>query len=187
MRIFIFSLIMITFFSYSEVADMSIPNGLSKILPNTWDITEASGNNQPYGLAKSEEKYLGLYLEVSGGNPVNFHWLKNGNWNSSPFAVESLELWVMPSEYNEGFFSWFDFKGSKKAKIIYSNDCIKVYVFLTHKIVNQEAFMVAVRGAESSYWSNSPHRDNSVSWEGWEADLVRLFDSNNYCITNQQL
>jgi len=186
MRIFIFSLMMITFFAYSEVVDMSIPNGLSKILPNSWNITETSGTRHPYGLTKGEEKHLGLYLELSGEKSVNFHWLKNGSWNDSPFAVESLELWVMPSEYTEGIFSWFDFKGSKKAKIVYSNDCIKVYAFLTHKVVNKEAFTVAVNGAESSYWSNSPHQQNSVSWTGWEKDLARLFDSNNYCITNQQ-
>ena len=159
--------------SQSEFAEL-----VKQKIPRTWKIIEEKIDVIPsghyWGIDYSGPKGLSFILE--GDLEVLLHWKDGiGEWHQSALAKESIELWVMPSDYNESWKRFFVLHRPRPAELIFSGKIVKVYGLPSHRIQFPEKFNDILSRAKSTSWPDSPANNGRLSWEHGRKILERLF------------
>ena len=79
-------------------------------MPSTWRVVEEKTGVIPYGHydGLKYEGPGGLSLVLEGDRDVFLHWKdKSGIWHQESLAKESLEVWIMPSQYHQSWKRFF--------------------------------------------------------------------------------
>ncbi len=154
---------------------------LKKILPESWYMLSSKGNEFPTGHPKINGKE-GVKYTFVGTLPAKFHWSdKFGDMFSEDLGRESIEIWIMPSNYSKYSFS-LNFKRGKRASIIYRGKCFTAYSYLNHVILDELRFAKLVQSAQSLHWTNTPYHDPKlISWIGWKDKIKKRLTFTDSC------
>ncbi len=148
-------------------------------LPSQWNIAARADGQVPQGHYWGDwgRDYRGLrgrHLVVLGPGAVSMHWRDNGGASrSDPIGRESLDIWIMPGAYREGFWSRVNPEAPKHAAIVVDRDDVRVFAMASHTVVDQLRFEQILTGAIETNWPDSPDRTGDLSWPTWSADLRR--------------
>lgn len=152
-------------------------NKITANLPTTWRIIEEKTEAIPYGHYDGF-KYdgpKGLSLLLEGEQDVLLHWKdKNGDLHKEALAKETLELWVMPSDYHKTWKRFFRMKRSIPAELLYSDKMVKVYGYPGHHIITDEKFKKILLHAVRTSWPDSPTNTGVLSWKNWKEDIQKI-------------
>ncbi len=151
-------------------------------MPSTWRVVEEKTGVIPYGHydGLKYEGPGGLLLVLIGDRDVFFDWKdKSGVWHQESLAKESLEVWIMPSEYHQSWKHFFVMKSPVPAERIYSGKEVKAYGYPTHHIASLEKFeeIVSSFSAVTTSWSDSPINTGVLSWTTWENDIKEVLQN----------
>jgi len=147
-------------------------------MPSTWRVVEEKTGVIPYGHydGSKYEGPGGLSLVLEGDRDVFLHWKdKSGIWHQESLAKESLEVWIMPSQYHQSWKRFFIMKSPVPAERIYSSKEIKVYGYPAHYIPSLEKFEETVSSfpAVTTSWPDSPYNTGILSWTTWKEDIKK--------------
>lgn len=147
-------------------------------LPSDWSVAETKADVLPEGhyWGMEYDGRKGLELVLQGPRDVLFHWKdRNDTWHQEPVAKEALDLWLMPSSYEESWRRFFVMKRPKTAKLLFSGPMVKVYSFPSSRVIAVERVdeIFKLKLAKSTDWRDSPSNTGTLSWETWKDDLQR--------------
>jgi len=145
--------------------------------PRGWSLAETKPDRIPWGHHQSDgyKGHGGTKLILVGPNPVSLHWRdQTGNWHDDPIAKESLEIWVLPSEYREGKASILDPNAKVPAELVSASRSVRIYAIPSHRLNSESEFNVVLGKANATSWPASPYGGTvSLSWKTWQADLAK--------------
>src|SRR5260221_4518218 len=100
-------------------------------------------------------------------------WLaKDGSSYKDAIARESLDIWIMPSDYREGFWSRVNFEAPEHPTEIFAGEDVKVYAIPSHALIDQTRFKEILANAAETNWPDSPSRSRKLSWTTWRTTLA---------------
>jgi hypothetical protein len=143
-------------------------------MPHGWSLAETLEDQIPRGhhLSDGYKGHGGTKVVLVGPTPVYLHWRdQGGSWHDDALAKESVELYVMPPEYRQG---WSGFDAPIPADLVVANQVTRIYGLATHHLNSESEFDRLLQRATVTSWPISPHSGTmSLSWETWKTDVSR--------------
>src|SRR5437870_8484536 len=116
---------------------------IAQHLPPGWTLANRIEGQLPEGhywgdWGRDYKGPRGRQLILVGPRRVELSWRDNaGVWRHEPLAKESLEIWLMPADYSEGFWSRVNPHASPPARLVFSGAMLKVYAVPSHRSDNE--------------------------------------------------
>ena len=144
-------------------------NAITNSLPSGWTMAEQKTNEIPWGhhWNESYDGPKGLLVIVKGVRPVDPEFCDtNGVWRRSTIhvATESLQIWLMPSNYSDSFWSKFSIDRPIQPTIVVNHGPIKVYA--QPSVVTSQNFSEILSTNRGIRWP-----DVTLSWKDWRPQL----------------
>ena len=168
-------------------ADLEAASGVvAAHLPPSWLVASQLEGQLPQGYywgdwGRDYAGPRGRELVLVGPTPVEFSWADDlGVRHREPIAKESLEVWLMPADFSEGFWSRFNPEAPRLALLVSSSAMLKAYAIPSHYITDKSRFDAILPMAMETDWPESPSRarGHALSWSTWRVDLQRALASN---------
>ena len=149
-------------------------NAFEKALPEGWSVAERTLGEIPYGHHYCDDYAgpKGTKVVVVGPKSVHVVWTSlSGQIINSPIAMESLELWFMPPEYQDSRMAWFCLHRPIQPVAILQNSSVLVFGRPSHRLNSKTSLSELLTKASIISWPKSPANDRSqISWASWEKD-----------------
>jgi hypothetical protein len=150
-------------------------NAITNTLPPGWTIAEQKPDEIPWG-HHWNENYTGpkgLLMIVKGLRPVNAEFREtNGTWQAIHVATESLNIWLMPSNYSDSPFAWMSIERPVQLIVVVNHGPIKVYVQPTSLLLSEQQFWEIMHKFNGVRWPDSPtNNPKLLTWKDWRRKL----------------
>jgi hypothetical protein len=100
-------------------------------------------------------------------------WRANdGSSHSEPIARESLNVWIMPANYHEGFWSRINPDAPEPPDEVFVGANVKAFAMPSHVLIDQTRFKNICADAVEMDWPDSPARSKKLSWPTWRPVLA---------------
>lgn len=151
-------------------------------LPAGWVASETRSNEIPFGHYWGDwsgpyQGQRGTLLVITGPKPVSVWWSDNdGRSHRDPVAVESVDVWLMPSAYRNNWRTLVSMHAPPQPDRIFADERVRVYARPSHRLTisDQQFRDDFMRKATQTSWPESPWNEPSrLSWGSWQADLRR--------------
>ncbi|MGI8965358.1 MAG: hypothetical protein ACR2H1_04625, partial [Limisphaerales bacterium] len=147
--------------------------------PPGWTIAERKSNQIPWG-HHWDQNYTGpkgVLVIAKGNRPVNAEFGDpTGKWRVVDVATESLEIWLMPSNYSD---SWLRLSAHRpiQPKVVVNHGPIKVYARPSHLLLSPQDFNKILSNTNSVRWPDSPvNFPKSLTWKDWRLKLSKAIE-----------
>jgi hypothetical protein len=150
---------------------------MARALPSGWTIVERKNGEIPWGHHWCGEYggTKGLKVVIKGVRPVHTEFRgRDGTWRAVPIGTEALEVWLMPGDYSDSFWSWTCFHRPIQPTGVVERGPVHVYA-RPSSVTNSEAEFkkllaesTAVQSPDSP--SNAPE---TLTWKTWRNDLSK--------------
>jgi hypothetical protein len=165
-------------------------NAITNLLPAGWTIAEQKTNEIPWG-HHWNENYTGpkgILVIVKGIRPVNAEFSDtNGTWRAIHVATESLQIWLMPSNYSDSFWAWFSIDRPIQPTVIVAHGPIKVYATPAHLLLSEKQFWEILYKFNGVRWPDSPGNSpvfhspadtpKPLTWKDWQLKLRKAIEN----------
>lgn len=144
-------------------------------LPPRWALVEERTNEIPYGHHWGEN-YVGpkgILIIAKGIRPVNAEFANtNGTWRAVHVATEALEIWIMPSNYSNSFWSWLSISRPIQPVVVVGQGPVKVYASQWAVLLSKKDFNEILKKSAAVRWPD-PQVDSSkfLAWKDWRSRL----------------
>jgi hypothetical protein len=159
-------------------------NAITNTLPLGWTIAEQKTNEIPWG-HHWNENYTGpkgVLVIVKGIRPVNAEFSDtNGTWRAIHVATESLQIWLMPSNYSDSFWAWFSIDRPIQPTVVVNHGPIKVYASPSSLLLSEKDFNEILSTNNGVRWPDSPGNSpifhspsdtpKPLTWKDWRFKL----------------
>jgi hypothetical protein len=156
-------------------------------LPSGWTIANVKSNEIPYGHHWGEN-YIGptgTLVILKGIRPVNAEFSDaNGKWRAARVATESLEIWLMPSNYSDSRFAWLSSDRPVQPIAVINHGLIKVYASQWALLLSDKDFNELLKKSTGVRWPD-PQVDSAkfLTWNDWRQKL-RIAIEKQFAATN---
>jgi hypothetical protein len=131
-------------------------------------------------------------LIVKGVRPVNAEFSNqytNGiwQWHAVHVATESLEIWLMPSNYSDSFWSWFSIDRPIQPTVVVNHGPIKVYASPSSLLLSEKDFNKILSTNNAVRWPDSPGNSpifhfpsdspKPLTWKDWRLKLRKVIEN----------
>jgi hypothetical protein len=155
---------------------------LLQALPVGWSVVERKEGEIPWGHHWCEDYkgVTGTKLVIRGPARAKSRFRDSeGHWTDVAVGAEALEVWVMPTAYEEGWRNNVCFHRPIQPDSVVASRAVRLYARpAAHQNSDEQALFqeqlakaTAVESPESPW--NDPKR---ISWQSWSADLRRAFE-----------
>ena len=147
-------------------------------LPNGWTVATREDGQLPQGhywgdWGRDYAGPRGRHVVAVGPQPVAISWRANdGTAHKDAIARESLDVWIMPANYREGFWSRINLHAPEHPTEVFAGESVKVFAMPSHALVDQVRFKNILANANETDWPDSPARTKKLSWATWRATLA---------------
>ena len=147
-------------------------------LPGGWSVATREDGQLPQGhyWGDSGRDYAGprgRHLVAIGPQPVAMSWRANdGSSHKDAISRESLDIWIMPANYREGFWSRISLHAPEHPTEVFSGSSVKVFAMPSHALIDQTRFKEILANAAETDWPDSPSRSGKLSWTTWQTTLA---------------
>ena len=108
-----------------------------------------------------------------GPQPVAVFWrARDGSSHKDAIARESLDIWIMPANYRESFWSRLSLHAPEHPMEVFSGSSVKVFAMPSHASIDQTRFKEILANAAETDWPDSPSRSRKLSWTTWQTTLA---------------
>jgi hypothetical protein len=154
---------------------------VTNALPSGWTLAERKTNEVPYGHHWNDDYTgpKGLLLIVKGTRPVDAEFSDaTYKWRAVHVATESLEIWLMPSNYKASRGTWFALiAGPVPPKVVVNRGPIKVYATESSVLLSQRDFDEILNKSTGVMWPDSPrNKPELLSWKDWRQKLRKALE-----------
>lgn len=169
-------------FNNANASDLNLfYTKLLNVVPAEWTIVEKNEDVIPYGHYAGDTINKGISILLKGNKDVYVHWKdKLSVTHKEAVAKESVEIWIMPSDYRQSLKRFFIIKRKDPAEFLFSNDDIQVYARISHVLTNKERFNEILSMSSTINWPSSPYNTKLVSWKGWRGEISRILGGVEY-------
>jgi hypothetical protein len=107
-------------------------------LPSGWTVAVREDSQLPQGhywgdWSRDYAGPRGRDVVAVGPQPVALSWRANdGSSHTDSIARESLDIWIMPANYREGFWSRINLHAPEHPTEIFSGSSVKVFAMPSH-------------------------------------------------------
>jgi hypothetical protein len=150
-------------------------------LPKSWSIARAEDGQVPWGhywgdWSANYSGPKGTLLVLVGPRPSHLCWQSaSGQWHRDAIGREAIAMWLMPSAYSQGFWSWVNPHAPPKAPLMFSGASLKVYAQPSaHTIDADETAIKAILAKATA--TGCADESQSVSWSSWRSDMARALE-----------
>jgi hypothetical protein len=153
-----------------------IGSAIQAALPAQWKIVEIKSDEIPWGHYWSTEYKgkKGQMIIIEGPSEISCNVRDNaGKWNTVHVAKETIELWIMPSNYNDTWKRFLDPHRPIPAEEIFKSKIGKVYGKTAHRLKDEKQFKELLKNITEISWPDSPHNTGRVSWLSWQEEIKR--------------
>jgi hypothetical protein len=153
-----------------------IGSAIQAVLPSQWKIVEIKKDELPWGHYWSTEYNgkKGQMIIIEGPSEVSCNIRDNaGKWKTLPVAKETIELWIMPSNYTDTWKRFFDPHRPVPAKEIFESKTGKVYGQTAHRLKDEKQFKELLKTVTEISWPDSPYNNGMVSWKSWQEEIKK--------------
>ena len=153
---------------------------ITQSLPSGWTIAEQKPDEIPWG-HHWNQNYTGpkgLLVIVKGLRPVSAEFRDtNGTWQAIHVATESLQIWLMPSNYSDSHFAWMSIERPIQPTVVVNHDPIKVYASPSHLLLSQKDFYELLSDTNGVEWPDSPgNSPELLTWKDWQLKLRKAIE-----------
>jgi len=147
-------------------------------LPSGWTVATREDGQLPQGhywgdWGRDYAGPRGRHLVVVGRQPVAMSWRANdGSSHKDAIAKESLDIWIMPGNYREGFWSRINPHAPAHPSTVFSGQNVKVFAMPSHKLIDENRFKEIGANASVTEWPDSPWNTGKLSWTDWRTALA---------------
>ena len=147
-------------------------------LPSGWSIAIREDGQLPQGhywgdWGRDYAGPRGRHVVAVGPEPVAMSWRANdGNAHKEAIARESLDVWIMPANYREGFWSRINLHAPEHPTELFAGENVKVFAMPSHALVDQTPLKEILANATETDWPDSPWRSGKLSWTSWRTTLA---------------
>jgi hypothetical protein len=156
--------------------------GVAKALPSGWTIVERKSGEVPWGHHWCGEYSgtKGLKVVVKGVRPVHTEFRgRDGTWRAVPVATEALEVWLMPGDYSDSFWSWTCFHRPVQPTGVIERGPVRVYARPSSLTNSEEEFKKLLAEATAVQSPDSPwNSPEALTWKTWRKDLAKAISDN---------
>jgi len=158
-----------------EVIDTAIPKG--------WKIVSREYEQIPWGHHWCYEYrgVTGTKLIARGTEPVRSQFLGDDDrWRKVIVGKEALKIWIMPSNYKEGWRNWLCIHRPIQPTFVVKNKQIRLYARpSSHSSQDEERiFKNELSKSKAVQSPNSPwNKPENLSWNEWINDLNYAFQA----------
>ena len=105
-------------------------------LPNGWIVATREDDQLPQGhywgdWGRDYAGPRGRHVVAVGPQPVAMSWRANdGTPHKDAIACESLDVWIMPANYREGFWSRINLHAPEHPREMFAGENVKVFASL---------------------------------------------------------
>lgn len=100
-------------------------------------------------------------------------WRANdGTAHKDAIAHESLDVWIMPANYREGFWSRINLHAPEHPTEVFAGESMKVFAMPSHALIDQTRFKEILANATETDWPDSSSRSGKLSWTTWRTTLA---------------
>jgi len=147
---------------------------ISNALPPGWTLADRETNEIPFGhhWGESYSGPKGVLLTIKGIRPVNTDFRDaNGHWKSVHTSTEALDVWVMPSNYDDS--GWVSFKAPVQPTIIVRHGAVKIYARPSSVLaISKQEFKNLVLESDGVGGNDSPwDSPKLLTWKRWRPKL----------------
>jgi hypothetical protein len=96
---------------------------------------------------------------------------RDGSSHNDAIARESLDVWIMPANYHEGFWSRINPDAPEHPTEVFSGDSVTVFAMPSH-LADPARFKGILANATETAWPDSPSRTRKLSWTAWRTTLA---------------
>jgi hypothetical protein len=148
---------------------------ISQSLPQGWTVAERKSDEIPWGHHWSQNYTgpRGLLVIVKGTRPVDAEFSDpTGRRWAAHVATESLDIWVMPSDYSDSFRSKFSIGRPIQPTVVVANGPIRAYARPSHLLLSQKDFNKILSNKTGVSWPDSPvNSPRLLTWKDWKLEL----------------
>lgn len=154
-----------------------IAGEIANNLPNNWKLIESKRGEVPWGhyWGMKYDGHKGILLVFQGDCRVFVRWIdENGNRRQDPLGTESLDIWIMPPEYSEGWKRFFVMNRPEPAELVWSGRMANVFGRPGHILSLEEDKKFKediLPKALSTSWPDSPWNTGNLTWGAWRDDI----------------
>ena len=155
-------------------------NAVVAALPPGWTVVKQKSGEIPYGHHWGENYTgpRGTLVIAKGTRPVNAEFSDaNGKWQPVHVATESLEIWLMPSNYSDSSFGWLAIGRPIQPTVILNHGPIKVYARPSHLLLSEKDFNDLLSKFSGVRWPDSPvNSPELLTWKDWRLKLRKAIE-----------
>ena len=147
-------------------------------LPSGWTVASREDGQLPQGhywgdWGRDYAGPRGRHMVAVGPQPVAMSWRANdGSSRKDPIARESLDIWIMPGDYREGFWSRINPHAPQHPTMVFSGTNVTVFAMPSHKLIDETRFKQIGANATLTEWPASPWNTGKLSWADWRTTLA---------------
>lgn len=147
-------------------------------LPNGWTVATREDDQLPRGhywgdWGRDYTGPLGRHMVLVGPQSVAMFWrATDGSSHSDAIARESLDVWIMPANYHEGFWSRINPEAPEHPIDVFVGANVRVFAMPSHTLIDQKHFTRILADATETDWPGSPSRTQKLSWPMWRTTLI---------------
>jgi hypothetical protein len=160
----------------TEQLDRAV-NAVIRSLPPGWTLAERKPREIPWGhhWGQSYTGPTGTLVIVKGTRPVNAEFSDaNDKWRAVHVATEALEIWLMPSNYNNSVFGGVSIGRPIQPSTVLNHGPIKVYARPSHLLISAKDFNELLAKFQGVRWPDSPENNpKSLTWKDWRLELSK--------------
>jgi len=155
-------------------------NAVTNAFPSGWTLAVRKTNEIPYG-HHWNQNYTGpkgLLVIAKGIRPVNADFSDaNEKWHAVHVATESLEIWLMPSNYRDSPFAWLSIDRPIQPTAVVNQSPIKVYAQPSHLLLSEQQFWDILSKFNGVRWPDSPgNNPELLTWKDWRLKLSKAIE-----------
>jgi hypothetical protein len=149
-------------------------------LPSGWSVRTREDDQLPQGhywgdWGRDYTGPRGRHLVLVGPQSVAMSWRANdGSSHSDAIARESLNVWIMPANYHEGFWSRINPHAREPPKEVFVGGHMKAFAMPSHEVVDETRYKNIRADAVEMDWPDSPSRSKKLSWPTWRTELAAV-------------
>lgn len=165
-----------------EDGSFTVAQAISAIagtLPASWSVAEREEGQVPGGhywgdWGANYQGPKGTRIVLAGPQPTYFCWQsKSGEWKREPLGRESINVWFMPGDYSQGFWSWVNPHAPARAPLVFAGRTVKLFAQVSGHLFDEDKAKLKeiLAGAMAAGCSNGGESERS--WLTWREDIAR--------------
>lgn len=153
---------------------------ITRSLPLGWTLAERKSDEIPWGhhWGSNYTGPKGLLLIARGTRLVNAEFEdNNGKWRAVAVATESLEIWLMPTNYSDSHWALPSIDRPIQPTVVVKQGPIKVYARPSHLLTSERRFNELLSKSNGVRWPGSPwNSPGSLTWRDWRPELAKTIE-----------